>query len=169
MTGFRIGWAIASPDIVKAMATLQSQTTSCTSSLCQLAAEGAMLGPQDDVESLRRCMEHNRNLILGELAKVPGVTCHKPAGTFYCLPDFRACLRDGIAKNSFELSMFLLSKARVVTVPGKDFGLEGYLRLSYAGSAADAIEGVTRIRWALDPTTPKAITIGEKTVVRDWL
>ncbi len=169
MTGFRVGWAIASAEIVAAMATLQSQTTSCTSSLCQLAAEGAMLGSQDDVEALRRCMEHNRDVILAELAKVPGVTCHRPAGTFYCLPDFRACLNDAVAKDSFELSMFLLSKARVVTVPGKDFGLEGYLRLSYAGSAADAIEGVARIRWALDPTTPKEIEIGRKAVVRDWL
>jgi aspartate aminotransferase len=151
------------------MSTLQSQTTSCTSSLCQLAAEGAMLGPQDDVETLRRCMEHNRNVILQELARVPGVTCEKPLGTFYCLPDFRACLKEGIARDSMELSMFLLSTARVVTVPGRDFGLEGYLRLSYAGSAAEAVEGVRRIRWALDPSTPKEIQIGEKTVVRDWL
>jgi aspartate aminotransferase len=169
MTGFRIGWAIASQDIVTAMATLQSQTTSCTSSLCQLAAEGAMVGPQDDVEDLRKCMEHNRDVILEELAKVPGVTVTRPSGTFYCLPDFSGCFKPGIAMNSFELSMFLLSKARVVTVPGKDFGLEGYLRLSYAGSTADAVEGVKRIRWALDPTTPKEIRIGEKLVTRDWL
>ena len=65
--------------------------------------------------------------------------------------------------------MFLLSKARVVTIPGKDFGLEGYLRLSYAGSTADVVEGVNRIRWALDSSAPKSISIGDKTVVRDWL
>jgi aspartate aminotransferase len=65
--------------------------------------------------------------------------------------------------------MFLLSKARVVTVPGRDFGLEGHLRLSYAGSDADVVEGMKRIRWALDPATPKEIRIGEKTVARDWL
>jgi|WetSurMetagenome_2_1015567.scaffolds.fasta_scaffold56237_2 aspartate aminotransferase len=169
MTGFRIGWAIASADVVTAMSTLQSQTTSCTSSLCQLAAEGAMLGPQDDVETLRQYMQHNRDVILAELAKVPGVTVQKPAGTFYCLPDFRACLKPGVAKDSFDLSMFLLSKARVVTVPGRDFGLEGYLRLSYAGNTADVVEGVARIRWALDPSAPKDIRIGDKTVVRDWL
>lgn len=169
MTGFRIGWAIASQDIVAAMGKLQSQTTSCTSSLCQLAAEGAMLGPQDEVEQLRRSMEHNRDVIMAGLAEVPGVKVVKPSGTFYCLPDFSACFRPGIAANSFELSMFLLSKARVVTVPGKDFGLEGYLRLSYAGSTAEAVEGIKRIRWALDPATPAAIAIGEKTVVRDWL
>jgi aspartate aminotransferase len=169
MTGFRIGWAIACPEIVTAMATLQSQTTSCTSSLCQLAAEGAMLGPQDEVEGLRRCMEHNRDVIVAELAKLPDVSVHKPSGTFYCLPDFRAYLKPGIAADSFGLSMFLLSKARVVTVPGRDFGLEGYLRLSYAGSTADVLEGMARIRWALDPAAPREIRIGEKVVVRDWL
>jgi aspartate aminotransferase len=169
MTGFRIGWAVAGQDIVKAMARLQSQTTSCTSSLCQLAAEGAMLGPQDDVETLRQCMQHNRDVIVADLAGVPGVTVAKPSGTFYCLPDFSAHLNGSIARGSFDLSMFLLSKARVVTVPGKDFGLEGYLRLSYAGSTADVVEGVRRIRWALDPSSPKTIQIGGKSVTRDWL
>jgi aspartate aminotransferase len=169
MTGFRIGWAIASQEIIAAMSTLQSQTTSCTSSLCQLAAEGALLGPQDEVEELRSCMQHNRDVILAELAKIPGVEVTKPSGTFYCLPDFRAYLGRGVGKDSFELAMFLLSKARVVTIPGRDFGMEGYLRLSYASSAADAVEGVNRIRWALDPSMPKSIAIGEKTVVRDWV
>jgi aspartate aminotransferase len=65
--------------------------------------------------------------------------------------------------------MFLLAKARVITVPGKDFGLEGHLRLSYAGSSADVVEGMKRIRWALDPATAREIQIGEKTVTRDWL
>jgi aspartate aminotransferase len=169
MTGFRVGWAIASRDVVAAMATLQSQTTSCTSSLCQLAAEGAMTGPQDGVESLRQCMEHNRDVIVGELAHVPGTTVVKPSGTFYCLPDFTGALRPGLAANSHELSMFLLAKARVITVPGKDFGLEGHLRLSYAGTTPDVVEGMRRIRWALDPSTPAEIQLGAKTVVRDWL
>jgi aspartate aminotransferase len=169
MTGFRVGWAIANREIIKAMSTIQSQTTSCTSNLGQYAAQGAILGPQDDVETLRKCMEHNRNVIVEELGKVPGVSVTKPEGTFYCLPDFSGCMKAGIARNSFELSMFLLSKARVITVPGKDFGLEGHLRLSYAGGTPDVIEGMKRIRWALDPATPKEIRIGEKTVVRDWM
>jgi aspartate aminotransferase len=169
MTGFRVGWAIASKEVATAMSTIQSQTTSCTSNLGQLAAQGAIFGPQDDVEALRGCMQHNRDVIVDGIRQVPGVTVIKPQGTFYCLPDFGACLKTGIAHDSFELSMFLLSKARVVTVPGKDFGLEGYIRLSYAGSTADVIEGVKRIRWALDPAAPREIAIGDKTVVRDWL
>jgi aspartate aminotransferase len=169
MTGFRVGWAIANRQIATAMSTIQSQTTSCTSNLGQLAAQGAILGPQDEVESLRSCMQRNRDLIVAELASVPGVSVVKPEGTFYCLPDFTGCLKPGIAGDSFELSMFLLSKARVVTVPGRDFGLEGHLRLSYAGSTSDVAEGMKRIRWALDPAAPKAITMGDKTVVRDWI
>jgi aspartate aminotransferase len=169
MTGFRVGWAVASKDIATAMTTIQSQTTSCTSNLGQLAAQGAILGPQDDVETLRGCMQHNRDLIVEGLAQVPGISVIKPQGTFYCLPDFSQCLRPGIARDSFELSTFLLAKARVVTVPGRDFGLEGHVRLSYAGSAADVVEGIKRIRWALDAAAPREIAIGEKVVVRDWL
>jgi aspartate aminotransferase len=169
MTGFRVGWAVASKEIATAMATIQSQTTSCTSNLGQLAAQGAILGPQDGVETLRACMQHNRDLIVEGLGQVPGVRVTRPQGTFYCLPDFSACLSPGTGRDSFELSMFLLEKARVVTVPGRDFGLEGHVRLSYAGSAADVVEGLRRIRWALDPAAPREIAIGEKTVVRDWM
>jgi aspartate aminotransferase len=169
MTGFRVGWAIANAEVAAAMGRIQSQTTSCTSNLGQLAAQGAMLGPQDGVETLRSCMQGNRDRIVEGLRSVPGVRVIPPQGTFYCLPDFSACMRPGLAPDSHGLSMFLLSKARVVTVPGKDFGLEGYLRLSYAGSADDVTEGIRRIRWALDPSTPAEIQIGDKTVVRDWL
>jgi aspartate aminotransferase len=169
MTGFRVGWAIAGRDVATAMSTIQSQTTSCTSNLGQLAAQGAIFGPKDGVEALRSSMEHNRDVIVDGLAQVPGVRVTRPQGTFYCLPDFSGCLRPGIARDSHELSMFLLSKARVVTVPGRDFGLEGYIRLSYAGSTKEVEEGLKRIRWALDPSAPKEIAIGAKTVTRDWL
>jgi aspartate aminotransferase len=57
----------------------------------------------------------------------------------------------------------------VVTVPGKDFGMEGHIRLSYSGTVKDVTEGVARIKWALDPTAPNEIYIGDKKMVRDWL
>jgi aspartate/methionine/tyrosine aminotransferase len=87
----------------------------------------------------------------------------RPGGTFYCLPDFRAYRRDSV-----ELADFLLETARVVTVPGKEFGMEGHLRISYAGSAKEIAEGVARIRWALDPQAPDEIYIGDRKRVRDW-
>ena len=63
----------------------------------------------------------------------------------------------------------LLSRALVVTVPGKEFGMEGHLRLSYATTVKDVKQGVERIKWALDPSSPRDIYIGERKLVRDWL
>ena len=71
--------------------------------------------------------------------------------------------------NSVELSKFLLKKALVVTVPGKDFGMEGHIRLSYSGTVKEVTEGIARIKWALDPTQANEIYIGDKKMVRDWL
>jgi aspartate aminotransferase len=164
MTGFRIGWVVASRHLVEIMTNVQAQTTSCASVVLQAAAEGALTGLQSLVESLRLSIENNRNVMLQELHAFTGVKVVRPDGTFYCLPDFRA-----YSNNSVELSRFLLQKALVVTVPGKEFGMEGHLRLSYAGSVKDVTEGVARIRWALDPNSPNEIYIGDKKLVRDWL
>jgi aspartate aminotransferase len=68
-----------------------------------------------------------------------------------------------------ELCAFLLKKVLVVTVPGKEFGMEGYLRLSYCGTVKDITDGVARIKWALDPNAPNEIFIGDRKLVRDWL
>ncbi len=164
MTGFRIGWAIANEDVVEAMNKIQGQTTSCPSALLQAAAAGALNGVQSCVDSLRLTLENHRNVMLTELGAMKGVKVEKPGGTFYCFPDFSAYWKD-----SNKLSEFLLEKVRVVTVPGKEFGMEGHLRLSYCGSIKDIVEGVARIRWALDPEAPNEIFIGERKLVRDWL
>lgn len=163
MTGFRIGWAIANRKLVQVMTNVQSQITSCTAVLLQAAAEGALTGLQSAVESLRLTLENNRNVMIEELNAFDGVKTVKPDGTYYCLPDFSAYSRDSVA-----LSQLLLKKALVVTVPGKEFGMEGHLRLSYAGSLKDVREGIERIKWALDPKAPKEIYIGERKLVRDW-
>jgi aspartate aminotransferase len=163
MTGFRIGWAVAPKPVIAVMNNIQSATTSCNSGVLMAAAEGALKGPQECVGELVSTLETNRNAMLKALAEIPGVRVVKPQGTFYCLPDFSAFQKDSLA-----LCNFLLEKASVVTVPGKEFGAEGHLRLSYCGSLPDVVEGVARIRWALDPTAPKEIRIGGKTVVRDW-
>jgi len=80
------------------------------------------------------------------------------------LPDFRAYSNDSIA-----LTEFLLKKALVVTVPGAAFGMEGHLRLSYAGEVSDITDGIERIKWALDPESPNEIYIGDRKLIRDWL
>ncbi len=164
MTGFRIGWVIASKELVQVMINVQAQTTSCTSLVLQAAAEGALTGLQSAIDTLRLTLENNRNVMMQELKAFNGVKITKPDGTYYCLPDFSA-----YNTNSVELSKFLLKKALVVTVPGKEFGMEGHLRLSYATTVKDVKQGVERIKWALDPTSPNEIYIGERKFVRDWL
>jgi aspartate aminotransferase len=169
MTGFRIGWAVAPRQLVEVMTNIQGQTTSCASVLLQAAAEGALLGIQSIVDNLRLHCQNNRDIVMAELATMPGVTCTKPQGTFYCLPDFRAYLHPAVAKTSTDLADFLLKKARVVTVPGVEFGFEGHLRLSYAGGVKDLQEGIARIKWAIDPSSPNDIFIGDRKLLRDWL
>jgi len=164
MTGFRIGWCVAPRPIVTVMNNVQAQTTSCASPVMQAGAEGALLGLQSVVESLRLTIQNNRDVAMRELESFNGVKTRKPDGTFYCLPDFRAYSTDSV-----QLSSFLLKKALVVTVPGREFGMEGHLRLSFAGTVKDVTEGIARIKWALDPTSPNDIYIGDKRLIRDWL
>jgi aspartate aminotransferase len=164
MTGFRIGWCIANRKLVEVMTNVQGQITSCTALVSQAAAEGALNGLQSVVDALRLTVENNCSVMMTELSAFTGVRCVRPQGTFYCLPDFRA-----YSASSVELANMLLQKARVVTVPGKEFGMEGHLRLSYAGTIKDVTEGVARIRWALDPTSPNEIYIGDKKLIRDWM
>jgi aspartate aminotransferase len=164
MTGFRIGWAVGNHKLIEAMTRIQSQTTACPAVVSQAAAEGALTGVQSVVENLRLMIQNNRDVMLQELQTFSGVKVIKPGGTFYCLPDFRAYHTDSI-----QLAQFLLEKASVVTVPGKPFGMEGHLRLSYSGSIKEIMEGIKRIKWALDPSAPNEIYIGDRKLVRDWL
>jgi aspartate aminotransferase len=164
MTGFRIGWVIGPYDLVRVMANVLAQTTSCVSPIAQAAAEGALNGLQYVVEALRLHIQNNREVVLQEMRTFNGVRLIEPAGTFYALPDIRA-----ISTNSVEVSKFLLKKAMVVTVPGKEFGMEGHIRISFAGSVNDVTEGIARIKWALDSTSPNEIYIGDKKMIRDWM
>jgi len=169
MTGFRIGWVVASRKMTEIMTNVQSQTTTCVSPVMQSAAEGALTGMQSIVESLRLSIQNNRDVLMQEIRSFTDVHCIKPGGTFYALPDFRAYIRKSIANNSVELSNFLLKKALVVTVPGREFGMEGHLRLSFAGSVKDLTEGIERMKWALDPNSPSEIYIGDRKLLRDWI
>jgi aspartate aminotransferase len=164
MTGFRIGWAVGPRKLVEIMTNVQAQTTSCPSPLLQAAAEGALNGVQNIVESLRLNMQNNRDVVMQEMASFSGVRLNRPEGTFYALPDFRAYNPDSVA-----LADFLLKTALVVTVPGREFGMEGHLRLSFSGTVKDLTEGIARMKWALDPSSPNEIYIGDRKLVRDWL
>ncbi len=164
MTGFRIGWAIANKQLVRAMANIQSQQTSGPATPSQWAAIGALNGVQAHIENLRMTLENNRNVMVDRLNAFDGVRVVKPDGTFYCFPDFTSYEPD-----SNKLAGFLLEKVRVVTVPGRDFGMEGHLRLSYSGTIKDITEGIERIKWAIDPNAPNELYLGDRKLVRDWL
>jgi aspartate aminotransferase len=149
MTGFRIGWAVANKRLAEVMTNIQGHQTSGPSSLLQHAAVAAINGVQSSVESLRMTLENNRNILMSKLGAFDGVKAYK--------------------KNSTKLSQFLLDKVRVVTVPGVEFGMDGFLRLSTCGAIKDITEGVERMKWALDPNAPNELYIGDRKLVRDWM
>ncbi len=164
MTGYRIGWTIAPKRMVEVMANVQSNITSCPPVISQSAAEGALTGIQSVIDNLRLSIQNNRDVLMQEMRSFSDVILTKPSGTFYALPDFRAYTNDSV-----KLARFLLEKAMVVTVPGSEFGMQGHLRLSYSGSVKDVIEGIDRMKWALDPNSPNEIYIGDRKLIRDWL
>ena len=164
MTGFRIGWAVGNRELIGAMSTVQGQQTSGPATPSQWAAVGALNGVQSSIESLRLTLENNRNIMMDRLTAFPGIHVTRPAGAFYCFPDF-----SNYEKSSQKLAEFLLNKVRVVAVPGKEFGMEGHLRLSFCGAAKEITEGIERIRWALDPTAPNELYLGDRRLVRDWM
>ncbi len=163
MTGFRIGWSVANKKLTEVMANIQGHQTSGPSVVLQRAAAAALNGIQSSVDSLRTTLENNRNVLIDRLRSFDGVHVTKPDGTFYCLADFR-----NYDKDSTRLAKFLLDKVLVVTVPGVEFGLEGYLRISFCGTIKDVTEGIERIKWALDPNAPNELYIGDRKLVRNW-
>lgn len=162
MTGFRIGWAVANREVIEAMTNIQSHQTSGPVTVSQWAAIGALSGVQTSVESLRLTLENNRNVLVDRLATIPGVKVTKPDGTFYTFPDFSAYSND-----SMKLAELLLDRVRVVVVPGREFGMDGHLRISFCGTIKDITEGIDRIKWALDPAAPNELFLGDRKLVRD--
>jgi aspartate aminotransferase len=163
MTGFRIGWAVANQELIRVMGNIQSQQTSGPAGVLQKAAVAAINGDQSSVENLRLTLRNNRDILLEHLRSFNGVHVDPPDGTFYCFADF-----SHFDQNSTRLSELLLDKVQVVTVPGVEFGMEGYLRLSFCGAVKDLTEGVERMKWALDPHAPNELYIGDRKLVRDW-
>ena len=145
MTGFRIGWAVANKTLIKAMANIQGHQTSGPSILGQIGAIAAINGDQSVVKTLATTLEENKKVMMEYLHKIDRIRIFEPQGTFYTFSDFSA-----YEKDSSKMSEFLLEKAQVLTVPGKEFGMEGFLRISFCGDINDVITGLVRIRKALE-------------------
>jgi len=153
MTGWRIGFCAAPLDIAKAVSKLQGQYTSGCSSIAQKAAEAAYTGSQECVEIMRKAFERRRDLIVKLASMIPGLRVNRPDGAFYLFPDVSSFIgkSDGetTIKSSGDLTMYLLEHARVATVDGAAFCLDGYIRLSYATSDDTIREAMRRIAAAL--------------------
>jgi aspartate aminotransferase len=146
MTGWRLGYALAPAPITSALTKLQSQNTSSTAHMIQKAAVAALTGPQECVAEMKAGYIQLRDLILAELANIPGLPCVRPEGAFYVYPNVSAYFgRNGI-HSAAEVSKRLLHEAHVVTVPGEAFGTRDHIRLSYATSPAEIRKGVERMR-----------------------
>ena len=149
MTGWRVGWAVAPPEIAAGMAKLQSQVTSNVCNIAQAAAIEALTGPQDAVEAMRQAFDRRRQLAVQSLSAIAGVSVVEPMGAFYVFPSFEGVLDRELAgrhiDTSLELADALLTEAKVALVPGEAFGAPGYARISYALGDDDLVEGIARI------------------------
>jgi aspartate/methionine/tyrosine aminotransferase len=149
MTGWRVGWMIGPPDVIKAATNLQSHSTSNVANVSQAAAVAALTGDLSAVDEMRRAFGRRRGLIVTALNDIPGFVCPEPEGAFYAYPLVKGLLNVPIhgrtAATSSELADLILDEAAVAIVPGEAFGTNGYLRFSYALGDADISEGVGRI------------------------
>ncbi len=158
MTGWRMGWLAAPLEVAKAAARLQGQQTSNPNTIAQWATLAALTGPQDCVDQMRDEFQRRRDYIIPRLASIPGVKIANPGGAFYAFPDFSAYLDGRITHDNkpvtddWALAWYLLDAARISIVPGTEFGLPGYIRLSFATSLERIEEGLNRLEAAL-PTS----------------
>jgi aspartate aminotransferase len=157
MTGWRIGYAAGDRTLIKAMTDVQSQVTSNPSSIAQWAAVEALSGTQDEVAKMAGEFDRRRRLIVAGLNALPGVSCGMPKGAFYAFANVSDLFgrtwrrREGALtlKTSLDVTSFLLEEARVAVVPGKDFGSDAHVRMSYATSDALISEGLARMSAAI--------------------
>jgi len=144
MTGWRLGFALGPREWIRAMLKVQSHSTSNANSITQKAAIEAVTGPQDALRYMLGEYKKRRDWLVPALNRIEGIRCAMPEGAFYVMPNVKALL-GGRVDNSIEFSKLLLDQARVVVTAGSAFGIEGYIRISYANSLEAIQLGVERI------------------------
>ena len=149
MTGWRVGWMIGPADLIKAATNLQSHSTSNVANVSQRAAIAALEGGLECVEEMREAFARRAILIHGLLNDIPGVTCMVPQGAFYAFPSMEGLFGRNFGgvmpATTSELCEVILDQAKVALVPGEAFDAPGYVRISFAVSDADIVEGIGRI------------------------
>jgi aspartate aminotransferase len=150
MTGWRIGFAGAPKSLIRAMDTLQSQSTSNPSSIGQAAALEALTGPQDTIDTMVAVYKQRRDLVVDALNAIPGLTCHRPEGAFYVFPGLHGCIGKTSAGGTKIVDdeafvVALLEEQGVATVHGSAFMYPGHFRISYATDTDSLRRGCERI------------------------
>ncbi len=148
MTGWRVGYGAGPPDLMKLIARVQSQETTNTCTISQYAAIEALGATQESVETMRAAFQERRDLIVGRLNRMPGVSCRIPQGAFYAFANVSA-LYDDLIRNDVDLANYLLDEAKTGCVPGSGFGSGDHLRFSYAASLPRINEAMDRIEAAI--------------------
>lgn len=156
MTGWRVGWLIGPPDIMKAAINFQSHSTSNVSNVAQVATLEAVSGDLSAVAIMREAFARRAVTMHRMLNEIPGVSAIVPQGAFYCYPNFSALLgkplgpNGTVSTNTLELADAILGQAKVAFVPGEAFGTPGYARFSFAMADDDMQEGIRRIhKWVV--------------------
>jgi aspartate aminotransferase len=153
MTGFRVGWLLASRELARACEKIQSQITTSIATVAQLAALAALSGDQVSAGRMRAAFAERRDRLCDGLSALADVRCDRPRGAFYVFADIRGWLgrRDGerTLASDLDVADWLLTRAQVATVPGSAFGTEGHLRFSYAASLADIETALQRMAAAV--------------------
>ncbi len=154
MTGWRIGYAAGSKEVIDGMSKLQSHSTSNASTISQYASLEALSGPQEEILEMCTEFEKRRDFVFDSLSSMTGVSCQKPGGAFYVYPNISAffnTLYNGTPiRNSDDFSYYLLNEAKVVVTPGSVFGSDEHIRMSYATSMEKLEDGMKRIKTALE-------------------
>jgi len=149
MTGWRVGWMIGPPDVMKAATNFQSHATSNVSNVAQQAALAAVSGDLQAVHMMREAFERRGRTMHRMLNEIDGVTCIEPQGAFYCFANLEGLLGrplgGHVSTTTLELADLVLGHAKVAFVPGEAFGAPGYARFSFAMGDDDLAEGIRRI------------------------
>ncbi len=149
MTGWRLGYVAASEKITKLMTSIQSHMTSNVNTMAQYAAIEALNGPIEDLNNMIKEFENRRNFMLYKLEKLSQISIIKPNGAFYIMVNISAYLnttfKEQVINNSVDFAKVLLEEEKVAVIPGTGFGLDNYIRLSYATSMGIIENGIDRI------------------------
>ncbi|MFB9885961.1 pyridoxal phosphate-dependent aminotransferase [Balneatrix alpica] len=146
MTGWRLGYALGPASLIKALGTLQSQSTSCACSISQAAAVAALQGPQDCITLFCQSYQTRHAWLLEQLNNLPGVSCLPSQGAFYLFANVREAMDQHQLTTDVAFCQWLLQQAKVAVVPGSAFGLTGYVRFSFAAAQSDLEKAIERLQ-----------------------